>query len=198
MCIHYQGSLDVIVLLQANKRPEQTKERQEDADGRAMEDIEEKNRQAEQEPKQTDGLLYCLDFLSRRKSMMGQQLCKAAASGDAAKVCTLLREHLMELERERQQRARVGLLEEEELRRSTSRPQMGMRSKQCSFLRHAVTSTFRIRMVVLRCNLLSARGTPESPRSYGTKGRRRRSLAAAWSSTDSSQSPSSTGAQARQ
>jgi len=78
-----------------------------------MENIEEKNRQAEQEPKQTDGFLHCLDFLSRRKSMTGQQLCKTACDGDTAKVCTLLREHLMELERERQQRARAGLLEVE-------------------------------------------------------------------------------------
>ena len=52
MCRHYQGSLDVIALLQASL--EQTKTQQEDAD-RAMEKNHEKNRQGEQEPNVRDG-----------------------------------------------------------------------------------------------------------------------------------------------
>jgi hypothetical protein len=52
MCRHYQGSLDVIVVMQASL--EQTKKQQENAD-RAMEKNHEKNRQGEQEPKERDG-----------------------------------------------------------------------------------------------------------------------------------------------
>jgi len=51
MYSHYQGSLDVLALLQAS--PEQTKKQQEDTD-RAMKKNHEKNRQAEQEPKERD------------------------------------------------------------------------------------------------------------------------------------------------
>jgi hypothetical protein len=52
MCRHYQGSLDVIVLLQASL--DQTKTLQEDAD-KAMEKNHEKNRQGAQESKERDG-----------------------------------------------------------------------------------------------------------------------------------------------
>jgi hypothetical protein len=64
-CRHYQGSLDVIVLLQAS--PEQTKKQQEDAD-RAMENEHEKNRQGEQEPKGRDGRRPEENFLSHRNA----------------------------------------------------------------------------------------------------------------------------------
>jgi len=53
MCGQYQGSLDVIVLLQASPE-KKTKKQQEDAD-RAMERNHEKNLQGEQEPKERDG-----------------------------------------------------------------------------------------------------------------------------------------------
>jgi len=94
MCRHYQGSLDVIVLLQAS--PEQTKKQQEDAD-RAMENEHDKNRQGEQEAKERDGSEAGRELPAPQerksgsgKAMTGQQLCEAACDGDAANVSTLL------------------------------------------------------------------------------------------------------------
>ena len=105
MCRHYQGSLDVIVLLQAS--PDQTKTQQEDAD-RAMEKNHEKNRQGEQESKERDGsetgrerpvpLENKMSSPQERKSgsgnaITGQQLCETALDGDTAKVRTLMSTH---------------------------------------------------------------------------------------------------------
>jgi hypothetical protein len=94
MCIHYQGSLDVIVLLQAS--PEQAKKQQKEADG-AMENGHEKNRQGEQEPKERDGSEARRELPAPQerqsgsgKAMTGQQLLEAARDGHAAKVGTLL------------------------------------------------------------------------------------------------------------
>ena len=94
MCRHYQGSLDVIVLLQTS--PEQTKEQQEGADG-AMESNHEKNRQGEQEAKERDGSEAGREPPAPQerkpgsgKATPGLQLCQAARDGDAAKVRMLL------------------------------------------------------------------------------------------------------------
>ena len=50
-----------------------------------------------------------------------------------------------------------------ERRRSTPRPITGNRLSQSSSFLRAVMSTSRLMMELLRCNLLRARGTPESP-----------------------------------
>ena len=63
-CRHYQGSLDVIVLLQAS--PEQTKKQQKDAD-MAME----KNRQGEGEPKEKTEVRPEENLLSHRNGSQG-------------------------------------------------------------------------------------------------------------------------------
>jgi ankyrin repeat protein/ubiquitin len=97
MCRHYLGSLDVIVaIVQLQASPEQTKKQQEDAD-RAMQNEPEKNRQGEQEPKERDGSKAGRELPAPQErtsgsgeAMTGEQLCKAAHDGDAAKVSTLL------------------------------------------------------------------------------------------------------------
>ncbi len=89
---HDQGSLDVVVLLQAS--PEQTKKQEEDAD-REMENEHEKNRQGEQETKERDGTVTVArpeeNFLpqehksSSGKTMTGGQFWNTARDG-ASKV----------------------------------------------------------------------------------------------------------------
>jgi hypothetical protein len=49
-------------------------------------------------------------------------------------------------------------------RPSTTQPNMVMSPSQSISLLRAVTSTSRIMKALLRCKMLSARGTPESPR----------------------------------
>jgi hypothetical protein len=87
------------------------------------------------------------------KVMMGQQLCEAALHGDAAKVSTLL-----------SRQDAQSFIDHQDKDGVTSRPQMGVRPSRNSSLLLAVTSTSSLIMALLRCNLLSSIGTPESPR----------------------------------
>jgi ubiquitin len=87
---HYQGSLDIIVLLQAS--PEQTKKKKKDADM-----VMEKNLQGEKEPRERDGSEAGRELAVQQerksgsgKAMTGQQLCEAVRDGDVVKVSTLL------------------------------------------------------------------------------------------------------------
>jgi hypothetical protein len=159
-----------------------------------MNNEHEKNRQGEQETKERDGSEAGREPAVPQelksgsgKAMTGQQLGKAAHDGDAAKVSTLLptqgalsfinyqdahgstplhlaAQHGHAAVTEKLLEARCNVDPKIISRRSTKRPKMGMLPSRSSCLQLAVTLISRRRTALLRCKLLRAGGTPESPR----------------------------------
>jgi hypothetical protein len=111
--MHYRGSLDVFILLQAS--PEQTKMQQEDAE-RAMKENHQKNRKGPQEPKEREGSEA--GRAGKSFAMMGAQMSNAVRQGDAAK------------EQEDADRAMRELLEEDEKEKAAAAAGSQKKSKK--------------------------------------------------------------------
>jgi ankyrin repeat protein len=167
-------SLNVIILLQAS--PKQTKTQQED-DDRAMENNHEKNRYGAQESKERDGSETGRDrpvplenkmsspqerSFASGNAITGQQLCEAARDGDAAKVSTLMSTQGAQ--------SFINYQDADGVAPLYATAYLGHAAVTEQLLKARCNVNLQSKaMALLRCDLLSAGGTPESPRRYGTQ-----------------------------